>query len=77
MGDDDTTHLRRKDELARVDAADLLESIARQLRDGSVDLDGVELDVPGRIHFDIEVKDSPKPDGTKHELELELWWMDT
>lgn len=75
MGDDDQTLMKRKDEFAREDAADLLESVARQLRDGSVRFDEVEIRVPGRIHLDIEVKDSPKPDGTQHELELELWWL--
>lgn len=76
MGDQDKTLFEKKSEHTRDELADFLEQLASQLREGSVSLDGKSEPVPEQVHLSLERKDSPKSDGMKHELELELWWME-
>lgn len=84
MSSNDHTLLKHKTELARQDAASLLETLAGQLRSGHFDPAGLSMlmsataarsPVPDRIHVDVEVKDSPKTAGLKHEIEVEIWWL--
>lgn len=79
MGDQDRTLLKRRDELDRAAVASFLESLADQVRSGRVQLERegqpLEMDLPDRLHLDVSAKDSPKPEGVKHELELEIWWL--
>lgn len=77
MGSQDRVLHEAKAQMSRSEVADLLESLARGRRRGPLTVSdgGPALDPPDALHCDIEVKESPKPDGLKLELELELWWM--
>lgn len=84
MSSHDHTLLKHKTELARQDAAAMLEALAGQLRTGHFDPAGLSMamsatearrPVPDRIHVDFEVKDSPKTAGVKQEIEVEIWWL--
>ena len=74
-----TRLLKSKDTYSRDALADLLTTLADRIRSGTVTFDqagsSVELAVPASVRLDIEIKDVPKPAGTKHELELEMSWM--
>lgn len=73
-----TRLLKSKDTYTREALADLLSTLAERIRTGTVTFDqtgsSVELTIPGSVRLDIEIKDIPKPTGTKHELELEMSW---
>lgn len=82
MSSDDRTLLKKKVELSRDDLAATLEAVAEQIRLGELDTSEwvdsdspVDRSVPEQVHLSIEVKDSPKPEGMKRELELEVWWI--
>jgi amphi-Trp domain-containing protein len=77
MGDQDKTLFESESEYTREQLAELLEKLASELREGSVSVDGKSEPVPEQLHLSLERKNSPKPDGLKHELELELWWMES
>lgn len=82
MSSDDRTLLKQKVEMSRGDLAATLEAVAEQIRIGELDTSEwvdsdspVDRSVPDRVHLSIEVKDSPKTEGMKRELELEIWWL--
>ncbi len=81
MGERDESLLKETREQDRSELAAWLEDLAGQIREGQVRVEGqqesVELALPERLHLNLECKNSPKSDGLKHELELEIWWLDS
>lgn len=57
-----------REKITRIEAADRLDSLSKQLRGGAVALgDGAEVAVAGEVELEIELKDG--------ELEFELKWQ--
>lgn len=81
MAEQDRTLIENSREQDRDELATWLEQLATQIREGHVrigsDDNSVELELPERLHLNLECKDSPKSDGLKHELELEIWWLES
>ena len=57
--------------------ADILTTLADRIRTGTVKFDqgatSVDLGFPASVRLDVEIKETPKPTGTKHGLELSMW----
>ena len=75
-----STHLlKSKDTYSRDALADILTTLADRIRTGTVKFDqgatSVDLGFPASVRLDVEIKETPKPTGTKHELELSMWWV--
>jgi amphi-Trp domain-containing protein len=82
MSSSDVTLLKTKVQTSRIELAETLEVIAGQIRRGALDTSDwiasdhpVDREIPEQVHLAVEIKDSPKTDGTKRELELEIWWL--
>jgi amphi-Trp domain-containing protein len=79
MGAQDTRLVKSKQTLGREEFAAMLESLASSVREGRVRFhqgqESVEVDLPRRLRVDLEVKDAPRTDATKREIEIEAHWM--
>lgn len=78
MSSDARTLLKGKKMLSRAELADFLSVLASQMREGDIDLSlddqRVRIRAEEQIGLAVEVKDTPKADHVKRELEIEMWW---
>lgn len=73
--------LKSKNRLTRDQVADLLESLAANIRTGELSMshggEPVHLAIPEGVQLDVEISEDTRPEGVKRELELEMHWRET